>query len=53
MPEDWSTDEKVEVGLALGEGAMHGGLAAIVAGVIAAIIVVWRGNRKQRTADAS
>ena len=51
--DNWSTGEKAEVGLTLGEGALHGPLAAIGAGIIAAVILWWRsGSQRHRNADA-
>jgi hypothetical protein len=53
VEDEWTAAEKGEVGLVLGEGVLHGGIAAVAAGIIAAIIIWWRsGSQQRRNADA-
>jgi hypothetical protein len=51
--DDWTGDEKAKVAFELGEGALHGPLGLIAAGVIGAIILWWRSDQKRRNADAN
>lgn len=53
VADEWTAAEKGEVGFVLGEGALHGGIAAVGVGIIAAIIIWLRaGSQRQRNADA-
>lgn len=53
VEDEWTSAEKGEVGLVLGQGFLRGGIAAVAAGILAAIIFWWRsGSQQRRNADA-
>jgi len=50
--DEWTSGERAEIGLTLGEGAVHGPLAAAAAGIVLAIILWLRRSNRRRNADA-